>query len=119
MIEKHNNYVTMGDNMYDYKTKDDQELTIIGVGRTINGHIVSPFPIENPNLELVSAPEAPAQANVQAVVQPEAPGYVAGVVPQNIQPTPAPAIEQPIVAPIAQPIAPVQAPAVQLESEQI
>ena len=83
--------------MYEYKVKGDLELTIPGVGITVDGKISSHYPIENPNLELVSSPEveasSPADTNVQGVTEPAAPGHVAGVAPQAQQPTPA--VEQP------------------------
>lgn len=83
--------------MYEYKVKGDLELTIPGVGVTVDGKISSHSPIENPNLELISSPEseadAPAGTNVQGFTTPEAPGHVAGVSPQSEQPTPT--VEQP------------------------
>lgn len=64
--------------MYKYKTKGDAELTIMGVGVTVNGEITSDHPIENPNLELISGP------NNQ---QPNA-THMNGVAPQSAQPQP-------------------------------
>jgi hypothetical protein len=50
--------------MYMYKTKDGSDMTVVGVGQTVNGQIRSARPIENPNLELVIDESAQAPANV-------------------------------------------------------
>jgi hypothetical protein len=63
---------------YKYKTKGDVELVVPGVGVSVNGIITSSTPLESPNLELITN-EPTAEA--------PAPAHVAGVVPQNTQPT--------------------------------
>lgn len=62
--------------MYKYQTKGDAELTIPGVGKTVDGMIESEHPIENPNLVLVSGPDDATPA----------PTHMNGVAPQNAQP---------------------------------
>jgi hypothetical protein len=62
--------------MYTYKTKDGNDITLVGVGTTVNGQIESESKIENPNLQLVSdsSAEAPSQNHVQGVTPQSAQG---------------------------------------------
>lgn len=70
--------------MYKYKTKDGQDVTVPGVGRSVNGILMSSFKIENPNLELVTEEQE---------ATPPASTYMNGVAPQSAQPTPPPATQ--------------------------
>lgn len=65
-----------------YRTKDGQDYMLPGIGRTVNGSIVTNRPIENPNFELVE--ETPPVA-----AAPTPPVAIAPV------PQPAPAIPAP------------------------
>lgn len=50
--------------MYKYKTKNGEDLVVVGHGVTVNGIIETSTPVENPNLELIQTENVPAQAQV-------------------------------------------------------
>jgi hypothetical protein len=54
--------------MNTYKTRDGEDYTIPGVGRTVDGRIETESIIENPNFELVSG-DAPQ--NIIATAEPD------------------------------------------------
>jgi hypothetical protein len=69
-----------------YRTKDGQDYTLPGIGRTVNGSIVTDQVIENPNFELVEdTPPAAPPATPLAAPSP---------VPQPAPAPPAPQINQ-------------------------
>lgn len=72
-----------------YKTKDGQDYTVPGIGRTVNGMIVTDRVIENSNFELVeeTAPAAPIPPTPTPPVAP-------APVPQPAPAPPAPQTNQ-------------------------